>query len=114
MRTGCTIVVVVTISSTTAFYAVIMRSRSTHLILQPLGHIEQLATVNSISTRSSNSAWSNMFNLALETCRTNRNLVTSTHLATTGKRASRATIGNRTNRSRRYISGISFRCTTCT
>ncbi|SNW06941.1 Uncharacterised protein [Eikenella corrodens] len=33
MRTGCTIVIVVTISSTTAFYAVIMRSRSTHLIL---------------------------------------------------------------------------------
>ncbi len=114
MCAGCTVVVVVTISSTTAFYAVIMRSRSTHLILQPLRHIEQLATVNGISTRSSNSTWSNMFNLALETCRTNRNLVTSTHLATTCKRAGRAAIGDCTNCGRWHISSVCCSCTTRT
>ena len=55
-----------------------------------------------------------MFNLALETRRTHRNLVTGNYIAATGKRFGGATISDGTNRSRRYIGSIGFRCTTCT
>ncbi len=64
------------------------------MLLQPFGHIEQLTTINSISTGGGNFTWSNMFNLTFVSSRTDRYLVTINHLTATGKRSGRAAISD--------------------
>ncbi|OAM30125.1 hypothetical protein A7P96_05710 [Eikenella sp. NML03-A-027] len=71
-----------------------MRFRSTNLVLQSLRYIKQLAAVDGIGAGSINSAWSNVFDLAFETSRTNRNLVTGSHAAAASKRISRTAISD--------------------
>ncbi len=64
------------------------------MLLQPFGHIEQLTTINSISTGGGNFTWSDMFNLTFISSRTNRHLVPIDHLTTAGKRSGHAAISD--------------------